>query len=236
MVLVIDSEGHPDEWYERVSIMGGRLDGVVHATHTGGVLSLDLFAGYAAGLLGLVIVDSAGYFTDQEGDRWGPGVATSMQAVLASTGVPSLVLTHQSKAGQGEEAYGSIYWHNVPRARYGLTRQKDGTRVLTCHKATGLLGIMEGQEWTVEGYEEEGVPCVTGLTPHDTLMMEGPREVGTRMLEDGWLSLQDLALRAGGSHASWTRWVKDIPGLRMRAVPTSVAGRPRHEYTLSDAA
>jgi hypothetical protein len=229
LVLVIDSEGHPDEWYERVRANDGRLDGIVHATHSGGLLQLELLQGYAAGMLGLVIVDSAGYFTDQEGDRWGPGAATTMQTALAATGVPSLVLAHQAKAGEGDSAYGSVYWHNVPRARYSLRREDDGSRVLTCRKATGLQGISEGDSWTVQATTVDGVPAIDGLLPRGLLVTRTAREVGQELLAAEWLTTQQLAIRAGGSSTSWWRWVREL-GCATREVHTGA--KPATEYSL----
>jgi hypothetical protein len=229
-VLVADAERHPDEWYRRIEGLGGDLALVAYGRHRGGELRLDILEGIEA--YSLIVVDSAAYFKGSEDDPWGPGVAVAMQQEAGEARVPMLVLAHVSKGSKTGRAYGSTFWHNVPRVSWEL-KQDDGNVLLICRKATDIVGLKQGDTFLV-------VPTwgVDGITPTSLTITE--KEVALTMrdkvwaaLNNGWQSRTELANRTGAT-AEYIRQLLDgAEGVSSRAVPTGSGGKPRTEYRLA---
>jgi hypothetical protein len=226
--MVLDAEGHPQEWLRRLEGLGAELERVWWVGHRGGAIDPQ---DYAAAGFGLVVVDSAAYFTPQGAEPWGPDAATALQEAAKASGVPWLVLAHHAKGSDSRKAYGSVYWHNVPRVSLGLV-DDDGTKTLTCHKATDVEGLVKGQAWRVDVEYEGIVPISLQLVPMGQLAPASPRAKGQELLRQGWLTVTELALRAGGSASSWRSWVVEL-GASTRTVATAVGGAQRVEYSLA---
>jgi hypothetical protein len=145
----------------------------------------------------LVIVDSAAYFTPKDVDPWGPEAAVALQEAARVSGCPWLVLAHIPKAGDAGKAYGSTFWHNVPRASHGLVATVEGTRVLTCHKATDVAGLARGQEWAfVTEYQDDGVtPTEVRLEPWSGIQTGPERQLLAYLTE--WRTKEEVAEALG---------------------------------------
>jgi hypothetical protein len=152
---------------------------------------------YAAAGVSLVVVDSAAYFTPKGAEPWWPDASVAMQEAARASGVPWLVLAHIPKSGDVGKAYGSTFWHNVPRASHGLVALDDGTRVLTCRKATDLAGLERGQEWafTVTHAEDGVTPISVQLRPWQGAMPEPERKL-LAFLAD-WHTKEEVAEELG---------------------------------------
>lgn len=229
-VGIIDAEGHPREWARRLTGLLGRQlrPAEAHIWHPeSGLVELE----DSRGLVDLLVVDSAGYFTGDGShhDEWARS-ATWMQQQARAAGVPMLVLAH-SPNGQ-DRIYGSRYWHNAARVSLQL-KQEQELVTITCHKATDQPGLRKGQEWTATAVYQGTVPVSYSVAPKGQLMT--PLQVGEELLRQGWLSLQQLALRAGGSVTSWRRWVVELGCLQRPIAAQAGAGRPTLEYTLAGA-
>jgi hypothetical protein len=124
--------------------------------------------------------------------------------------VPWLVLAHVSKLGDGTRAYGSTFWHNVPRASHSIERQDDGTRWVTCQKATDVEGLDVGKGWRFEvTYEADGV------TPTSAQLVAGVKEaVPSRLAswvhEMGEVTIEEAAAFLNVSYSTAAQKLKAV--------------------------
>lgn len=213
--MIIDAEGHPGEWARRVEGLGGDRSQVAYWQHMGGALVLEDYSG----LVDMIVVDSAAYFTGEDGhDEWAaPALALQRQAVAA--GVPMLVLAHVSKS-QPEKAYGSGYWHNVPRASYHLSMDGSGLRTLACKKATDLAGLDVGMTWDVELSLGQDQVTPVGLSIERTVgAIEVPTladQVRAFIEEQNGATLAQITEALGASRRSVQRALEGCPDGQVR--------------------
>jgi biotin operon repressor len=190
-VLVIDLEGHPQEWRRRVVGLGGDPEKVLWVGHQTGYLEPQGMPG-----VDLVVVDSAGYLRleDAPATDWGPDVPVMLQDAAKVSGVPWLVLAHHSKTSDGTKAFGSVFWHNVPRASYSLVKDASGARTLSCHKATDMAADLLDNEWDVLGtYASDGVTPTSMTLVRRVAAPAAPLDEVWEALDDVWVGASELA-------------------------------------------
>jgi len=139
-VLVVDFEGHADEWARRVAGLGGDPDRVEYCSPMKpgwpgayGPLWSDenrgLLRAAVDGRVDLVVIDSI------NDASVGADISLAMTAsnyagAVQYLGVPVVSLGHVAKSGESEYPFGSVYWHNQARTTWSL----DGNRKLTHRK------------------------------------------------------------------------------------------------------
>lgn len=223
-VLILDAEGHRNEWARRVTGFGGVTRRVVHWNHPIGVPVLDDYAG----LFDLLVLDSAAYFTVGDDDMMGSSGATRLQAALAVTRTPALVIAHVSKGLETDKPYGSVFWHNTARVTLRLA-EVDGRRTLKCFKATDIKGLRKGDAWDVEVmYDEDGLTPMTLDLVQPGLVFTSPlTRIVDEVLSDGeWHGILDFTLH--GHSASGYRLLLDGDTTIMRGTrPSPTGGRPQ---------
>jgi len=144
-VLVVDYEGHPEEWARRIYGLGGAqaVEAVLHVSPSsaGWTDRRGAIWDQAADLHALAVAWGATYMVVDSivpacggTDPLKPEAAGQYAAALIGIGLPTLSLAHVTKADNPVYPFGSIFWHNLARMSWSLTR--DGETVqLACRKA-----------------------------------------------------------------------------------------------------
>ena len=150
-VLLVDYEGHPEEWARRIYGLGGSeaITAVLHVSpssadwkgHRGAIwaqaqdlhtLAVEWGATYM--VVDSIVPASGGT------DPLKPEAAGQYAAALVQIGRPTLSLGHVTKADSPVYPFGSIFWHNLARMSWSLTR--DGETVqLMCRKANNYAHL-----------------------------------------------------------------------------------------------
>lgn len=136
-VLIVDYERHPDEWRRRVGSLGGidALEHVYHVTPTGPLwASTEQLRLMVAGLDASVVVIDSIVIACAGRDVTDPGTAGLYAQAVAALEVPVLSLGHNTKMGDTRYPFGSVFWHNLARLTWSLSREATGL-VLACRKA-----------------------------------------------------------------------------------------------------
>lgn len=144
-VLILDYEYHPEEWARRYHGLAGKagVDAVLHVSPgaptwagTRGPIWEQLYE--LAEILDetradVLVVDSI--VTACAGaDPMDPGTAAQYALALQYLEVPVLSLAHVTKADDVRYPFGSIFWHNLARVTWSMTKDGD-RRILTSRKA-----------------------------------------------------------------------------------------------------
>jgi len=178
-ILLVDYEGHEHEWARRVHGLGG-ADAVAAIcyvspssadwtgqrgaiwTHADDLRALAAEWG-ATYLVVDSIVPACGAI-----DPLKPEAAGQYCAALARIGLPALSLAHVTKADSPAYPFGSIFWHNLARMSWSLTR--DGETVqLVSRKANNYerLGrFIVSTTWL------DGLLGEVSLTPYSVVLAE----------------------------------------------------------------
>ena len=178
-VLIVDYEGHPEEWARRIYGLGGAeaLDAVMYVSpacadwkgHRGAIwdqaIDLHLLAieWGATYIVADSIVPACGGT-----DPMKPEAAGQYCAALVEIGLPTLSLGHVTKADNPTYPFGSIFWHNLARISWSLTRDGEAVQ-LVCRKANnyGHLGRFVVSTTWFEGNLGE-----VALTPYAVVLAD----------------------------------------------------------------
>ena len=172
-VLLVDYEGHPEEWARRISGLGGAkgLAAVLYVSpsSSGWTGRRGAIWDQAPDLQSLAVEWGATYMVLDSivpacgrTDPLKPEAAGQYAAAIVGIGLPALSLAHVTKADNAAYPFGSIFWHNLARMSWSLTR--DGETVqLVCCKANsyGHLGrFVVSTTWFEGGLGEVALtPC-----------------------------------------------------------------------------
>jgi hypothetical protein len=141
VVLIIDYEGHPDEWSRRITSLGpDARDAVAYVNPrskawngTQGAIwdqAEDLVEAAEAVGATFVVIDSI------VPACWGmeatkPETAAMYGAAIERIGLPTLSLAHVNRAGDMRYPFGSIFWHNLARVTWSAAkRDQDAGHVM----------------------------------------------------------------------------------------------------------
>ena len=140
-VLLVDYEAHPGEWARRIGTLGGSAitEAVMYVspnspewTRTRGPLWAQ-----ADDLRELATEHGATYAIVDSAVPACAGMDPSKAETiglyaggLARIGRPSLTLAHVTKASDGVYPFGSVFWHNLSRITWQLSREGDDLRLI----------------------------------------------------------------------------------------------------------
>lgn len=134
-ILILDYEGHPEEWSRRIAALspsahGG--DGVRHLVPSAplnrSVAEIDLTCDTHA--IDYLVIDSAVMACGA--DPLKPESAALYAEALVRIGLPTLSLAHVTKVDDPRYPFGSVFWHNLARMTWSLTGVED--EVLLKHR------------------------------------------------------------------------------------------------------
>jgi hypothetical protein len=178
-VLLADYEGHPGEWARRIHGLGGAdaLAAICYVSpssadwsgHRGAIWT------QAGELRALAVEWEATYLVIDSIipacgaiDPLKPEAAGQYAAALVRIGLPALSLAHVTKADSPAYPFGSIFWHNLARMSWSLTR--DGETIqLVSRKANNYdrLG-----RFVVSATWFEGALGEVALTPYSVVLAD----------------------------------------------------------------
>lgn len=145
VVLIIDYESHPEEWARRIGALGG--PDVLEAVRYVAPLTTD-WTGVRGPIWAqarelraiaddvgatFIIIDSIVPACGSV-DPLKPEAASQYAAALQLIERPVLSLAHVTKDGDSRYPFGSVFWHNLARTTWSLTRVQGGA-LLTHRKA-----------------------------------------------------------------------------------------------------
>jgi hypothetical protein len=176
-VLVLDYEGHPEEWARRIFGLGGAeaMDAVLYVSPSSAGWNGRRGATWhqASDLHALAVEWGATYAVVDSivpacggTDPLKPEAAGQYAAALVQIGIPALSLAHVTKADNPAYPFGSIFWHNLARMSWSLTRNGE-TVQLVCRKANnyGHLGrFVVSTTWLDERLGE------VAITPYSVVL------------------------------------------------------------------
>ena len=142
-VLVLDYEGHPEEWSRRIGSLdpGVHISGLVrHLTPSAPIRRAAAEIAWTCDTheLDYIVVDSAVMAVGA--DPLKPEAAAEYAAALLAIGHPALTLAHVTKTDDSRYPFGSIFWHNLARMTWSLTGD-DGETLLRHRKHNNYQGL-----------------------------------------------------------------------------------------------
>jgi hypothetical protein len=147
-VLILDYENHPDEWARRYHGLAG-ADGADRVFHVAPLTipgnpgpiwasPLEITSAWEDSEATFVIIDSI--VTACGGaDPTEPGTPARYAGALQRLPIPCLSLAHVTKADDLRYPFGSIFWHNLARVTWSMS--KDGERVILANRKSNNYGI-----------------------------------------------------------------------------------------------
>ena len=132
-VLILDYEGHPEEWRRRIgSLDPSALGGVWYLRPSQPLRDAAGHIRSEADRLGItyVVIDSAVMACGD--DPMKPETARRYGAALLLIGRPALTLAHVTKIDDGRYPFGSVFWANLARTMWSL--MPDGDAALLTHR------------------------------------------------------------------------------------------------------
>jgi hypothetical protein len=141
-VLVVDYEGHPEEWARRIYGLGGAqaVEAVLYVSPSsaGWTGRRGAIWDQAADLHALAVAWGATYMVVDSivpacggTDPLKPEAAGQYAAALIGIGLPTLSLAHVTKADSPAYPFGSIFWHNLARMSWSLTRDGETVQLVS---------------------------------------------------------------------------------------------------------
>ena len=229
-VLVVDYEHHPSEWARRIASLGGleALSEVVYvspvaSTWKGARGAIWDHADDLGELAGqtectYVFVDSAvpACGATNPLDPEAPG---QYFAALARIGLPSLTLAHVTGAGDLSKPFGSVFWHNLARVTWSVSRiGSEGHQVLLQHRKDNNHERQGKHLVTVEWWND--LPREVSESPYSVRLAEQIRDaladepmtaaaIVSRLNEEA--DDDDPAVRSDSVRAALRRGVKAVP-------------------------
>ncbi len=189
-VLLVDYEGHPEEWACRICGLGGieAMEVVLYVSPSsaGWTGRRGAIWEQGADLHALAVEWGATYMVIDSivpacgaTDPLKPESAGQYAAALVGIGLPALSLAHVTKTDNAVYPFGSIFWHNLARLSWSLTR--DGETVqLVCRKANNYEHL---GRFVVATTWFEGRLGEVALTPYSVVLADRIAEaIGTESL------------------------------------------------------
>lgn len=123
-VLILDYEGHPEEWSRRIAALAPDVHASDAVRHLAPKRALARSAGEIARVcdthgLDYLVIDSAVMACGT--DPLKPEAAAIYAAGLVAIGRPALSLAHVTKTDDPRYPFGSVFWHNLARMTWSLT-------------------------------------------------------------------------------------------------------------------
>jgi hypothetical protein len=136
-VLILDYENHPGEWRRRIGSLGDAE--TLRAVHH---VSPGAAPWTALEEIKTVVADTGADYLIIDSivtACWGADVvdaptAGHYAAALAQLGLPVLSLGHNTKAGDTRYPFGSVFWHNLARLTWSMSKESAGV-LLACRKS-----------------------------------------------------------------------------------------------------
>ena len=229
-VLVVDYEHHPSDAARRIASLGGleALSEVVYvspvaSTWKGARGAIWDHADDLGELAGqtectYVFVDSAvpACGATNPLDPEAPG---QYFAALARIGLPSLTLAHVTGAGDLSTPFGSVFWHNLARVTWSVSRiGSEGHQVLLQHRKDNNHERQGKHLVTVEWWND--LPREVSESPYSVRLAEQIRDaladepmtaaaIVSRLNEEA--DDDDPAVRSDSVRAALRRGVKAVP-------------------------
>jgi hypothetical protein len=168
-VLVVDYEGHPEEWSRRIFALGG-ADAVASVIHVAPLSpqwtgergpiwvqqdDLRMIADQTA--CTYVVVDSI--VPACTGTDVGSGATDApslYRAAVEHIARPVLSIAHVTKEGGSRYPFGSVFWHNLARFTWAITRSPNGTATVLKNRKHNNYERQADVQMTVEWHE--GLP------------------------------------------------------------------------------
>lgn len=134
-VLILDYEGHPEEWSRRVGSLAPEVhggDAVRYLAPRGALARAVAEVAWTCDTyeLDYVVIDSAVMACGA--DPLKPEAAAGYAAALVELGRPALSLAHVTKVDDPRYPFGSVFWHNLARMTWSLTGSE--SEVLLKHR------------------------------------------------------------------------------------------------------
>lgn len=219
-VLILDYEGHPEEWSRRIGSLdpGVHTSGLVrHLTPSAPIAraAAEITATCYLHELDYVVVDSAVMACGA--DPLKPEAAAEYSSAILAIGRPALTLAHVTKTDDSRYPFGSVFWHNLARMTWSLTGD-DGEVLLKHRKHNNYQGLGTFAltvTWTAEGRLRE----VWERGYNMTILTRALDAIG-----DGELTLGDiLAAINDGEHKAVAR--ETLRRTLAKAIPQQVRVR-----------
>ncbi len=123
-VLILDYEGHPEEWSRRIAALAADVhggDAVRHLVPRGALAAAAAEIVWTCDTYGLdyIVIDSAVMACGA--DPLKPESAAGYAAGLLAIGRPALSLAHVTKVDDPRYPFGSVFWHNLARMTWSMT-------------------------------------------------------------------------------------------------------------------
>ena len=229
-VLVLDYEDHPDEWSRRVWALAGQdaVDGVTHVSphstawngpsgaiwdHQDEIKKLAEACGAAFIVIDSIIPACAGV----DVSSGATDAPSRYVAALQHIGLPVLSIAHVTKEGSLKYPFGSVFWHNLARFTWSLSKAPSGdTTVLTNRKHNNYEkqpAIDVRMTWL------DGLPRDVGERPYSAALADlidealieplTLKEVVARLNEDN--DTDDEAYKSNSVYRALQRGVKARP-------------------------
>lgn len=213
-VLILDYEGHPEEWSRRIAALAPDVHGSDALRH---LAPTDPLARAVPEVLwtcdtydlDYLVIDSAVMACGT--DPLKPEAAAIYAAALVVLGRPALSLAHVTKVDDPRYPFGSVFWHNLARMTWSLTGVEDETLLKhRKHNNYPSLGTFAMSATWQDGYLRE-------VWERGYSMTVIQRAVD--VLEDGPLDLAEILARVNdGDHKPIDRdtlrrtLARNIPG------------------------
>jgi hypothetical protein len=123
-VLLLDYEGHPEEWSRRVASLAPEIhrgDAIRYLVPRGALAAATAEIAWTCDTYGLdyFVIDSAVMACGT--DPLKPEAAAIYATALLGIGRPALSLAHVTKVDDPRYPFGSVFWHNLARMTWSLT-------------------------------------------------------------------------------------------------------------------
>ena len=181
--------------------------------------------------IGLVIIDSIGGACG--GDPSKAEVANATVNILNNLGCTVLAIAHQTKAGESDKPFGSVFWHNGPRCtwnvkkeqeldedviRVGLFNRKNnndklskpfGAKIIFFEKESIIIEPSDTDAWFEELSTKDKILSVLGdeiLSLNDIVKETGSKE---NIIKNGLTGLLKKGLVERPMHGQYKKVIKE---------------------------
>ena len=143
-VLILDYEGHPEEWSRRISSLDPGVHDSDMVRHLKPSAPIHRAAAEIRSTCDLhesdyIVVDSAVMACGT--DPLKPEAAAEYANAILAIERPALTLAHVTKADDARYPFGSVFWHNLARTTWGLQSDQSGAVVLSHRKHNNYASL-----------------------------------------------------------------------------------------------
>ncbi len=229
-VLVIDYEHHDTEWARRIASLGSvdMLSDVVYVSPVDAAWkgARGAIWDHADDLRELAVRTESTYAVIDSAvvacgatNPLDPEAPGQYFAALARIGLPSLTLAHVTGAGDLSKPFGSVFWHNLARVTWSVSRiGSEGHQVLLQHRKDNNHERQGKHLVTVEWWND--LPREVSESPYSVRLAEQIRDaladepmtaaaIVSRLNEEA--DDDDPAVRSDSVRAALRRGVKAVP-------------------------